>query len=353
MDVTMRDDGPNGVSLNRSGLAFSSREFLRLIEDQGLTGNWGWTFDTNVQVWSAGLFRLLGLQASDMLPSYDLLLGLVHPEDKPELETTAEIMQGGILRDHVFRVIRPDGSIRVLSSRGEVYFTSEGRPRAAAGTFLDVTERERLATISAFEKQRQRVLAQTARIFTCSNRVVPFVEYPPEFVDLAGLQRQDLLDNWLAHVAREEWAFWQDESLRLLATGKPFIEIPTLNLVGNERARFRYTMVPVYEADASIGCWSAVISPVETPFATFGGELRQGLEQSVQGRHLRAARGLLGWSMMDLARASGLSFSTVRRLEDDGEATASRSRHLAVAALRTAGIQFSLLDSSTIAVGQR
>jgi hypothetical protein len=56
--------------------------------------------------------------------------------------------------------------------------------------------------------------------------------------------------------------------------------------------------------------------------------------------------------MMELAQASGLSFSTVRRLEDNGEATASRSRHAAAAALRAAGIRFSLLDGNTIAVAK-
>ncbi|WP_144768688.1 hypothetical protein [Methylobacterium dankookense] len=110
--------------------------------------------------------------------------------------------------------------------------------------------------------------------------------------------------------------------------------------------------MPSIRQKDSIEGWSAVISPVETQIATFGGELRKGLEQGLQGRHLRAARGLLGWSMMDLARASRLSLSTMRRLEDDAEVSGSRSRHLAVSALRAAGIRFSLLDDSMIAIAR-
>ena len=53
----------------------------------------------------------------------------------------------------------------------------------------------------------------------------------------------------LAHVAPEEWTYWQEESMRLLATGKPFSKVPTLKRAGNERARFRYTMVAIYQAE--------------------------------------------------------------------------------------------------------
>ncbi|WP_191970667.1 PAS domain-containing protein [Methylobacterium soli] len=332
--------------------AFSSQEFLRLIENYGLSGTWGWTFATNAQVWSPGLYRLLGLQPDSVRPSYALLLSLVHPDDRASLDTPDQVRQDGTLRSHVFRVIRPDGTMRILSSRGEVYVTPEGQPRNAAGMIMDVSERETLSRISMIEKQREHALAQQARIFTCSNRVVPFVEYPADLVSLAGLTRQDLLDNWLAHVVPEEWSRWLEETPRLLGTGKPFITRPTLKLVDGERARFRYTVVPVYESDGSLSSWTAAITPMETHMAASGGELQQGLEQNLDGGHLRAARALLGWSMMELAQASGLSFSTVRRLEDNGEATASRSRHAAAAALRAAGIRFSLLDGNTIAVAK-
>ncbi|KMO14901.1 hypothetical protein QR78_22520 [Methylobacterium indicum] len=70
----------------------------------------------------------------------------------------------------------------------------------------------------------------------------------------------------------------------------------------------------------------------------------------MRGRHLRAARGLLDWSMATLAEAGGLSLSTVRRLEDDAEGRSSRSRHKAVDALRRAGIRFIAMDDGTIAV---
>ena len=75
-------------------------------------------------------------------------------------------------------------------------------------------------------------------------------------------------------------------------------------------------------------------------------------DRHIDAGHLRAARALLDWSMVDLARASGLSMSTIRRLEENTEGVKGRSRDAAVAALRAAGIKFALLDAGNIAVAK-
>ena len=57
---------------------------------------------------------------------------------------------------------------------------------------------------------------------------------------------------------------------------------------------------------------------------------------------IRAARGLLGWSGQDLADASGVGLSTLRRLESDsGSVQTNVSTFVALAAaLEQAGIEF-------------
>jgi DNA-binding XRE family transcriptional regulator len=74
------------------------------------------------------------------------------------------------------------------------------------------------------------------------------------------------------------------------------------------------------------------------------------LGRAIEGCHIRAARGLLDWSMHDLAQASGLSLSTIRRLENGVTAPeTSRSHGIAVATLRRAGVGFALLNH-TVAI---
>ena len=63
-------------------------------------------------------------------------------------------------------------------------------------------------------------------------------------------------------------------------------------------------------------------------------------------RQVKAARELLGWSQEDLAAKSGISIPTIKRLEArDGELGGREElRHGVVAALQTAGVEFTNRD---------
>jgi transcriptional regulator with XRE-family HTH domain len=63
----------------------------------------------------------------------------------------------------------------------------------------------------------------------------------------------------------------------------------------------------------------------------------------ISGCQVRAARAIVRWSVRDLAVASGVSSSTIRRIEEDEGLTETRdTRKLAVlrATLEEAGVEF-------------
>ena len=60
----------------------------------------------------------------------------------------------------------------------------------------------------------------------------------------------------------------------------------------------------------------------------------------VTAGQLRAARGLLGWSQSDLARAAGVGRQTVARLELDEQTPLVTTLNRLVAAVTLAGIRF-------------
>jgi len=60
----------------------------------------------------------------------------------------------------------------------------------------------------------------------------------------------------------------------------------------------------------------------------------------IEGRQIRAARGLLGWSRSDLIDASGVSMSALLRLESALADSRSSTLNKVVTALDAAGIDF-------------
>ncbi|MDN3626410.1 PAS domain-containing protein [Methylobacterium isbiliense] len=300
-------------------------DFLRLLEGVGLTGTWGWTFATNELVWSPGYFRLLGLDPSTTRASYDLYLSLVHPDDRHEIETSAQVMQEGSLRDRTVRVIRPDGSMRILLGRSEIFVSDDGRPRAAAGIVLDVTDREQLARSVRAEEQRKRALIDHIRTLSAASVAGPDADGEAALVTMRSSPEAVL-----------------EEVMRVFAprpAGQEAEDAPMTGFGAALERRLDGYFTAARDEPASPRTGAVAPSP------------RRDLGACIEGHHLRAARALLDWSMADLAKASGLSLSTVRRLDEGIEGPASRSRRAAIAALQEAGIVFSLLDS-TIVVGR-
>ena len=60
----------------------------------------------------------------------------------------------------------------------------------------------------------------------------------------------------------------------------------------------------------------------------------------IEGRQIRAARGLLGWSRSDLIDASGVSMSALLRLESAQADSRSSTLNKVIVALNAAGIEF-------------
>lgn len=331
-------------------LAFASRDFLRLVEAQGLVGGWFWTFATQDHVWSSALLRLCGLPP-DTRPSYDLLLALVHPEDRPGLESSFDIVECGLLRDHTFRLIRPDGTLRFLSSHGEVFFDVEGPPRSAAACIVDVTERQAIARARSEERRRRWALFQEAGTWMNMATYTPSSRSASEeILALTGLTQSEFRADCLKMLD-------PGERSRIVATvgarmrrGTAFSVMKRLVLADGGRGDFRFVYAPIRGEADEIQGWATVASRADQAAIEPSGDLRRALELGVKGEHLRAARALLDWSMTDLARACHLSLSTIRRLEENVDGAALRNIHGVVRTLRQAGIGFLVLESGRIAV---
>ncbi|TGD97160.1 PAS domain-containing protein [Methylobacterium nonmethylotrophicum] len=333
-------------------LVFSSCEFLKLLEVHELTGSWSWTFATGAHVWSPGLFRLLGLEPGIDRPSYAAFRALVHPDDRLRVETETQVVREGRLRDRTVRVIRPDGSLRILSCRGEVYHDPHGRPLAAAGAVLDVTDRERLAAVQAQERRRRRALFEQTQSWTHASLYAQAQRVgSAELLSLTGVTQEEFRQDCTVVVAPDDRERTRDHVRAMMQAGRPFVTHKLLLLADGGLGRFRFAYAPVRDDRNAILTWATMASRVEGPMAApMDAVMQRGLESGIGGRHLCAARALLGWSMQDLAAASGLSLSSIRRLEEDGEGPTGRTRRAAVAALREAGIGFTLTDGNAVAV---
>lgn len=114
----------------------------QLAEAQRLAGigSWQWDVAADLVTWSEELQRICGVEQGRFEASSEGVIRLVHPEDAPVLRQAVErTCRTGESFQFEHRIIRPDGSTRLLHARGEVVLAPDGRPIRMFGTGQDIT----------------------------------------------------------------------------------------------------------------------------------------------------------------------------------------------------------------------
>ncbi|HYC02112.1 MAG TPA: PAS domain-containing protein [Azospirillaceae bacterium] len=119
-----------------------SEERLRLAQEAGRIGQWEWTVATGQLRWSDSMFRVLGLEPGSVALDGETCYRIMHPADRERaMAAERRAFETGEPLDNEFRIIRPDGAVRWVATRGSVIPGPDGRPERLAGVLFDVTER--------------------------------------------------------------------------------------------------------------------------------------------------------------------------------------------------------------------
>jgi PAS domain S-box-containing protein len=104
-------------------------------------GSFEWDVEPNVVTWSDELHRIYGIEIGQFGGTYEAFLERVHPDD---LLYTKNVVLDAFRRIKPFvydhRIVRPDGSVRMLHTRGDVIADKGGKPLRIVGSCWDVTE---------------------------------------------------------------------------------------------------------------------------------------------------------------------------------------------------------------------
>jgi PAS domain S-box-containing protein len=105
-------------------------------------GTYSWDILRDRVEWSPGLAAIYGLPSA---PTEEAgFTRRVHPDDRVRVEAeTTTFLQHGTSYEHEFRIIRPDGEIRVIHDRGVIDRATDGTAVAMRGMNIDMTRQRR------------------------------------------------------------------------------------------------------------------------------------------------------------------------------------------------------------------
>lgn len=139
VDLTARKAAENAVS--------SVRDQLLMAADVAELGIWTWTLADNTLSWNDRMFDLYGqpLSLRDTGLSYEHWYSRVHPDDA---EMAADKLRLAVDSDGVynpiFRVVRPDGEVRIVQAGAQVERDVRGAALRVTGINRDITAQREL-----------------------------------------------------------------------------------------------------------------------------------------------------------------------------------------------------------------
>jgi PAS domain S-box-containing protein len=143
----------------RAGRA--DQEHLMLAQEAAGIGTWDWDLVGGAIRWSPEMYRILGLPSGgDDL--YSAWVRVLHPDDRAVADAAVRRnrQNPGPFADE-FRVVRPNGEVRWILSRGSVHADGSGTPARMLGINMDITDRKRV----------EGILAEDTRSLEMLNRV--------------------------------------------------------------------------------------------------------------------------------------------------------------------------------------
>lgn len=312
-------------------------------------GCWEWDIAADRVTWTDPLYDIYGIEPGAVDATYNGYLSRVHPDDRERVAATIEgAYRDGAAFDFEERIVRPDGTVRLLRSRGRVERGPDGGAIRLVGVCHDVTDMraaqdaavqlaaERAARVQAqYAADRQQFLAEATATLSSSLdyhrtlRNVACLAVPAitdwcaiDLLDESGdlvrlaVEHPDPARVTIAHELAQRYPSPKDESRgrwRVIATGEAELveELPDAVIEAAAQDAEHLAML------RGLGLRSYVVAPLRTADRTLG---TMTFVQAESGRHFTPADLPL---LEDLARRGAVAIANAHLVRDLEQAHAA------------------------------
>ncbi|HWV43671.1 PAS domain-containing protein [Pseudorhodoplanes sp.] len=325
------------LTVNGSGI----QETFRFLEAKTNSGVWSLDFATRKMMWSDGFYALLGLEPGSVEPSYETIVELMHPDDRRPAGEFDRIVNEGLPLDRELRIIQPNGKLRWLANRSEVQLDKSGKPLRAFGVLLDVTPQRETALAKEAAEARFRALVIATNAFVWTAHADGQILDIRNWRELRGENPAELLGSkWVDLVHPDDRERTQQTWSEALASKHEYVVEHRIRQPDGDYRWVQSRAAPILQETGAVREWVGITSDIHD--RKVWPATSEEAEGVLTGAQLRAARGVLNWSVRELSQASGVSSSTIRRLEDIDGPPPGREEALRPlqSALEGAGVEF-------------
>ena len=175
---------------------------LRLAAEAGRLGTWEWELPSRRVTWSPEIERIHGIEIGSFAGTFEAYQSDLHPDDRERVLAAVEDTIANRTPYLIeYRIVRPDGQVRWIEARGQLFLDASGGAERAVGICMDVTDRKEAeaALMSSEETLRRRAEEMTglAEELVRTNRELDAFAYAASHDLRAPLRGIANLSQWI------------------------------------------------------------------------------------------------------------------------------------------------------------
>lgn len=244
--ATERQKILNKVKVNAIELR-EKEERLSLATVSNGVGIWDLNPQTDELIWDDSMFSLFHIKKEDFSGAYDAWETSLHPDDRKQAaEELHTALLGGEDFNTNFRVIWPNGEVRIIKGIAKVFRDSSGKAIRMLGINADITD----------FKLAEDKLKLSASVFThalegilITDTKADIIEVNDTYTEMTGYSREELIGQnprilqsdmqtpeFYANMWRElnKTGHWTGELWNLRKNGEKFVELKKISAVHDE-----------------------------------------------------------------------------------------------------------------------
>ncbi|MBE9157425.1 PAS domain-containing protein [Nodosilinea sp. LEGE 06152] len=180
-------------------------ERLNLALGAAQMGSWDWHLDSDTQIWSPQIERILGLEPGTTPQTAVVWAERVHPDDLPAIE---RLVQEAIATQGEFagqyRLRWPDNTMHWVSAYGRVVNAKDGCSQRMVGVLQDITAAKQAELdLRASERRFRAVFEQAAVGMARLNWEGQWIQVNQKFCDILGYRPEELINRSFQSITYE------------------------------------------------------------------------------------------------------------------------------------------------------
>lgn len=162
MSVMIVDEQHSRHAAHEAGELRRSQEHLARVLRISNVGSVERDIRTGRMAWSAEARRIFGVNRGRIEDTREFFYSLVHPDDRAMVKAAVHRSDSGTASPPLeYRVVRPDGAIRVVYRENDLLLDQAGRPIRRISTFKDITD---LRAAQARERELEHQLGHSQKL---------------------------------------------------------------------------------------------------------------------------------------------------------------------------------------------